>query len=70
MNRKADLPSEKPINRFSEFALRISSGELHLPVSLEGSKTPDKTDTCTEASFEDSWDQWHNSWSQEFNNNY
>jgi hypothetical protein len=69
MNQRSEF-SEKQINRFSEFAQRIASGELHMPASLRGGAPLNRTDTHAEASFEDSWDQWNNSWSQEFDNNY
>ena len=64
----AVLKSGKAINRLSDFAMRIASGEMHLPASLEDGSPLNTTGARCEASFDDSWDQWNNSWSNEFDN--
>jgi hypothetical protein len=69
MDYKEEVPEPgKAINRFSEFAKRIASGEMPLPASLEDGNPINNMGPGCQASWDDSWDQWNNSWSQEFDN--
>jgi hypothetical protein len=65
-----DCNPGKPIHRFSQLATKIASGKMRLPVSLEDGTELRRQGTGCEISWDDAWDQWNNSWSQEFDNNY